>query len=60
MCMRDTFFVLKCLSYTLLLLNYIFKIQNINGGIFVPFGKKVLTTAKDERVYFATHRNRGF
>lgn len=38
-CIYGTF-VKKSVAYTVLFLNYIFKIQNINGGIFVPFGKK--------------------
>lgn len=39
-------FCKKCLLYVVLFLNYIFKIQNINGGIFVPFGKNMSTISR--------------
>lgn len=32
----------KKVSYTVLFLNYIFKIQNVNGGIFALLGKNVI------------------
>lgn len=35
------YMTLLSVSYTVLLLNYIFEKQNINGGIFAPSGKNV-------------------